>query len=384
MGTRKLYYEDCHMASFSASVTACRETEQGYEVELDATAFYPEGGGQTWDTGTLGATRVLAVTEEGGAVIHLCDRPLQPGQQVEGVIDYDRRFDLMQQHTGEHILSGLIHNRFGFHNMGFHVGAQCMEVDFDGVIPQEALPELELAANRAVWANLPVVCRIPSREELPGEVYRAKRLLEWPVRLVQIPGVDSCACCGVHTAFTGEVGLIKILSCVKFRQGVRLEVACGGRALSYVNLVWEQNRKVSQLLSAKLPETASAVERLQTQLGEEKLRTAQLQKQLLQSVAQGFAGKGDVVHVQPGLTGGELRALAEQIGRRCGGIAAVICPEAEGCGICLACPGGDVSELGKALLARLGGRGGGKGEFFQGRVGCGEAELQSFLLERFS
>ena len=184
----------------------------------------------------------------------------------------------MQQHTGEHIVSGIIHRRWGYHNVGFHMGADVTTIDFDGPIPPEAIAQIEQEANEAVWANLPVLCRVPSREELPEVVYRTKRQLDWPVRIVEVPGTDTCACCGVHTRFTGEVGLIKIFSCVKFHQGVRLEMACGGRALEFLSQVFEQNRQVSQAFSAKILETGAAARKMNEQLSAEKFRAAGLQR----------------------------------------------------------------------------------------------------------
>ena len=172
MQTRKLYYEDSHLRAFTARVLTCVPVEKGYEVVLDATAFYPEGGGQAADTGGLGIARVLSTHERGETVVHLCDQPLQPGQMVEGTVDWDPRFARMQQHSGEHIVSGIIHRRYGFHNTGFHMGADVITIDFDGVIPEEALAEIEAEANGAVWSNLPLNIWYPSPEELPNVPYR--------------------------------------------------------------------------------------------------------------------------------------------------------------------------------------------------------------------
>ena len=243
--TRKLYYEDCNLTEFTARVTACEEAKGGFRVTLDATAFYPEGGGQPWDLGTLGEANVLEVWEEGEEVIHLCDRPLHVGETVTGVIDWNRRFDLMQQHTGEHILSGVIHAKYGYHNVGFHMGADVITIDFDGLIPTEDLKELEDTVNAAIWQDLAVKCWYPSPEELPQVGYRTKKALPWPVRIVEVPGYDKCACCGVHTATTGQVGLVKIFSSMKFHGGSRLEMACGKRAMDLLTAVFDQNRLVS-------------------------------------------------------------------------------------------------------------------------------------------
>ena len=216
MNEEKLYYQDCHIKTFKAVVTDCIKTEEGYQITLDQTAFYPEGGGQACDLGTLAETNVLYVKEQDEKVVHICDKPLEAGNTVEGRIDWARRFDLMQQHTGEHIVSGIINRRFGWHNVGFHMGSEVITIDFDGPIPAEALVEIEAEANQWVWQNLSIRCWYPSAEELPSVPYRSKRQLPWPVRVVEIPGVDTCACCGVHVAQTGEIGFIKLFSCVKF------------------------------------------------------------------------------------------------------------------------------------------------------------------------
>ena len=380
MQTRKLYYEDCHLLQFSATVVDCQQTDKGYFVELDATAFYPEGGGQACDLGTLGGAAVLDVQEQGEAVLHLCDQPLAVGTQVAGQVDAARRLDLQQQHTGEHIVSGIIHAMYGCHNVGFHVGAELITIDFDFPIPSEALAQIEEKANAAIYANLPVHCWYPSPEQLPGIPYRTKKALPWPVRLVQISGIDSCACCGVHTATTGEVGLIKLLSCVKFHQGVRIEMLCGKRALLYLSRIYEQNKLVSQAFSAKLLETGAAAQRMNDALSAEKFRAAGLERQVFDFIAAGYAGKGDVVHFADGLTPGAVRELCERIANLCGGTAAVFSgADDTGYSICLVNKAAPVADLGKQLCAALQGRGGGKPGFFQGSVAASRTQIEAFF-----
>ena len=379
MDVRKLYYEDCLLREFTAVVTGCQAAEQGYLVTLDATAFYPEGGGQACDQGTLGEAQVLDVQERGGNVVHLCDRPLTPGSTVTGCLNWARRFDLMQQHAGEHILSGLIHQKFGYHNVGFHVGKDVMEVDFDGPIPAEALAELEAAANQAVWEDLPIHCWVPSPEELSQVSYRTKRALPWPVRIVEIPGYDTCACCGIHVARTGQIGLIKILSCVKFHQGVRLEMVCGKRAYEYLCRVYDQNRRVSQAFSAKVLETAAAAKRVNDQLAAEKYRAAALEKRVFSAIAAGYAGTELAVHFEEGLSGAALRELADTIADSCGIAAVFSGTDAAGYSLCLISRNTDVHILGRALTSQLNGRGGGKPGAFQGSVKAVRAEIECFL-----
>jgi len=379
MNEEKLYYKDCHIKTFAAVVTECVQTEKGYEVKLDATAFYPEGGGQACDLGTLAEARVLQVSERDGSVIHLCDKPLETGRTVQGTVDWNRRFDLMQQHTGEHIVSGIIHRRFGWHNVGFHMGSEVITIDFDGPIPAEALAEIEAEANQRVWQNLPIRCWYPGEEEIHTIPYRTKRQLTWPVRIVEIPGVDICACCGIHVAATGEVGLVKLFSCVKFHQGVRIEMACGGRALAFLSSVYEQNRQVSQAFSAKPLETGEAAKRMNEAMAAEKYRTAALQKKLFSYIAQQYRGHGNAVHFEETLSGAGVRELAEAISGVCGGVAAVFSGSNGKWDVCLARPGEDIRELGRQMADALHGRGGGKHGFFQGSVNAEREEILAFF-----
>lgn len=380
METRKLYYEDSHLRSFSAKVLSCEETEKGYAVILDATAFYPEGGGQAADTGILGRVRVLDTREQGEQVVHTCDGPLIPGETVEGHIDYEARFRRMQQHSGEHIVSGIINRRWGYHNVGFHMGAESTTIDFDGIIPQEALQELEKEANAAVWANIPLRIWTPSPEELPTVSYRTKRALPWPVRIVEVPGYDTCACCGTHVSATGEIGIIKLLSAVNFRSGTRMEMACGKLAFDLLNAAYEQNKLVSQAFSVRPMETGAAAQRMNELLAREKYRVVYLERQISTGIAASYAGKGNVLHFAEELDGNGLRELTDKIAEKCGGRAAVFCGnDQEGYAYCMAAREGDLRSFGKEMTAALGGRGGGKPNFQQGRVSANRVTIQAFF-----
>ena len=379
METRKLYYEDSHLYEFSALVTSCEEVEGGYNVTLDATTFYPEGGGQACDLGTLGAARVLDVQEKEEKILHRCDAPLEVGSYVQGKVDAQRRRDLMQQHSGEHIVSGIICSRYGYHNVGFHVGKEQMEIDFDGPVPAEDLVIIEHLANEAVWANLPIRCWYPSREELPNVPYRSKKALPWPVRVVEIPGYDSCACCGVHVERTGEIGLIKLISCVKFHNGVRIELACGNRALQLMQNIFAQNKLVSQAFSAKMLETGAAAVKMNEALSSEKLRANTLQSKLLQHTAAGYRGVGNAVHFEEELTGAQLRELTEAIASVCGGRAAVFAGSDGKYNVCMFHPGGDLNPVITVLKAQFPVRGGGKPGSFQGAVTATRSQLEEFF-----
>ena len=380
METRKLYYEDCHLRQFTAEVLSCTETEKGFEIILSATAFYPEGGGQACDLGTLGDTRVLDVQERGETVVHLCSAALNTGSEVRGEIDWQRRFDLMQQHTGEHMVSGVIHRRYGYHNVGFHMGSEMITIDFDGVIPAEDLPAIEAEVNAGIWQDLTVRCWYPSPEELPTVGYRTKKQLPWPVRIVEVPGFDKCACCGVHTRRTGEVGLVKLFTSIGCRGGSRLEMACGQRAMDMLNHAFDQNRQVSQAFSAQITETGAAARRMNEVLEQEKLRFGTLQKKLFRFVAESYVNKGDVLHFEEGLDPVQIRELADAIADTCGGFAAVFSgTESSGYGFALVARSGDLRTLGKVMTASLNGRGGGKPMFQQGRVSAARAAIEEFF-----
>ena len=382
MKTVKLYYKNCHLREFSARVLTCEPAQNGFLVTLDATAFYPEGGGQACDLGTLGQAHVMDVQEQGETVVHLCDCALEVGSVVEGKLDWSRRFDLMQQHSGEHIVSGLVHKIFGHHNVGFHVGSDRMEIDFDGPIPADRLPELETLANEAVWANLPINCWYPSQAELPTVFYRTKKALPWPVRIVEIPGYDSCACCGVHVSKTGEIGLIKILSCVKFHQGVRMELACGARALQLLQAVYEQNKLVSQAFSAKILETGAAANQINEALAAEKFRANGLQNQLFDGIAGSYAGKNQVLHFADGLEPSQVRTLADKIAGTVRGWCAVFSGSDGNFSFCLATREGDLRQMCNEMNAALNGRGGGKPNFQQGSVKTTRGNIEAFFAER--
>ena len=383
MVTRKLYYEDSHTERFMARVVSCEQAAKGYEVILDATAFYPEGGGQAADTGVLGGASVLDTRERGEEIVHLCDRALEPGSQVEGRIDWQARFVRMQQHSGEHIVSGILHRRYGCSNTGFHMGQERTVIDFDAVIPADALPEIEQEANRAVWSNLPVKCWYPSPEELPQVPYRSKKQLPWPVRIVEVPGFDCCACCGTHVKATGEIGLIKLFSAVPFRGGTRIEMACGIPALTYLNRVLEQSIRAGHVFSAPAENVGAAAESFAEQLAAQKYRTTELQRQIFAFIAKEYTNAGDILRFEPNLDSTALRELCDTIAQSCGGRAAVFSgKDGEGYGFCLVTRQGDLRQLGKELTASLNGRGGGKPNFQQGRVNATQAEIEAFFAGR--
>ena len=382
MTTEKLYYADSHLFAFDAQVLSCTQADTSWEVILDKTAFYPLGGGQAADTGTLDTVRVLDTRERGAEIVHLCDGPLTVGSRVAGHIDEQPRLVRMQQHTGEHIVSGILHRIYGCHNTGFHMNDTGIVIDFDAVIPAQRLPEVEAEANRAIWQNIPLHIYTPGPEELALLTYRTKKALPWPVRIVEIPGYDVCACCGTHVTATGEIGLIKLLSAVPCRGGTRIEMAAGMAAFDLVNAVFDQNRQVSRLLSAQITQTAQTAEQMVNAMNDWKYRAGQLERQLFALQAEGLAGMGNCFLFAEDLTPDSLRALTDAAAEKTGGITALFSQGPEGTGYCLSLPGGDLRSLNREMNQALNGRGGGKPNFQQGRVAAGAAEIRKFFLQR--
>ena len=379
----KLYEANPYLTTFTARVESCVQGKRGFDVVLDQTAFYPEGGGQPYDTGVLGGVPVLEVHEREGRVIHTCAQPLEAGSQVEGTIDWARRFDLLQHHSGEHIISGLAHAKWGCDNVGFHMGSDVITIDLNVELNEAQLRELELAANRYIWEDHPMVVTYPSPEELEALEYRSKKALTGRVRITSFPGADTCACCGTHVATSGQVGLVKLLSMQKFRDGVRIELVCGGRALDYMSRVLEQNHQVSNLLSAKPMETGAAVQRMLEENAALKSRILTMEDHRFAALAREYAGKGDVLLFEDGLTPDGLRRLCDAILRTCGGRCACFSgQEGEGYKYAVGEKEGDLRAFVKTMNQTLDGRGGGKPGFVQGSVRAGREEIEAFFAQQ--
>ena len=384
METEKLYYNDPFLREFTAAALRCEPAGDAWKVVLDRTAFYPEGGGQPADHGLLktaaGEIAVTDVHEKNGEVFHTCTAPVETGAAVTGVIDWPRRFDHMQQHSGEHIISGILCRLHHCANVGFHLGAETVTIDYNAEITWEQALEAERLANEAVWADRPVEITYPDPAALAALEYRSKKELAGQVRIVEFPEADRCACCGTHVLRAGQVGLIKVLSCQRFREGVRLEILCGGRALRYFSGVYDQARAVGQRLSVKPLEIHAAAERLEAELVAAKARVADLEQTAFAAIAAEQEGRGNVVLFQSPMRPDSLRRLADAVGRRCGGLAAVFSGEGDKWSYALVDSGGaDISPLVKALNQALQGRGGGRKGFAQGSVATDREAIRTFF-----
>lgn len=379
--TEKLYYIDSHVFKFTARVTACVEDKGGFRIALDKTAFFPEGGGQLADTGRIGALCVRDVHERDGEVWHYTDAPLPVGGEYECELDREQRLRRMQNHSGEHIVSGIVHALFGADNVGFHMGEECMTIDFNAELSWEQLETVERRANETVRADLPVLARFPDASELETLEYRSKLDLTENVRIVEIPGVDCCACCAPHVARTGEIGLIKLLDSVRHRGGVRISLVCGMDALDTVRDMQQNVTAAGRLLSAKRSETAAAVQRLIAHEQTLKERIGALGMAYARLLADGEkAREGNICVFDSILDEAALRELANLLRDKCTGYAAVFSGDDErGYRYIIASRSVDLRAAAKEINFAIGGRGGGKSEMIEGRAAKPRAEIRRYV-----
>ena len=377
--TKRLFDEDAYLTEFEAEVLSCTETENGFDMVFDQTAFFPEGGGQFPDKGTLNGIEVLDVQEDKEGLIHHFSRiGFGPGDKVHGKIDWNQRFDFMQQHSGEHIFSGLAHSKFGANNVGFHLGYEETTIDLDVPLSEKDVLELELLANEAVYKNFPIEISYPSEEELAVLPYRSKKKLTGKIRIVTFPGYDICACCGTHVKRTGEIGIIKLTAFQNYKGGTRLFMLCGKRAFKDYQSKNGDVIKVTNSLSVKPNELCLAVKRLENEITEHKIYESALKKELFALKAEKL-GTGEKICVfENKMTPDELRRFCLTLGENFK-IAAVFNGEDGNYKYAISSKTENCSVIAKAINEKFSGRGGGKPELVQGGC-CGKAsEIEDFF-----
>lgn len=377
--TEKLYYENAYISSFAANVVEVTPTDKGYDVILDKTAFFPEEGGQSSDTGYIGEARVSYVYERDGIVHHLTDRE-PPLGEANCSLDFEDRFEKMQCHTAEHILCGIIHRLFGLDNVGFHLGDDEVTFDVNGVLDREQLNKVEILANEAVFANLKIDTIFPTPDELSKIEYRAKLDITEGVRLVRIGDVDTCACCAPHVAYTGEIGMIKILDFMKHRGGTRIWMVAGKRALADYRSRYDNVKRISGMLSAPQPEIANVLsdyiaesDETRTALKQARLRIAELEAEKIQPT------DASAVFYLPDFSIPELIAFSNVANKRVGKITVALSGTDGDYKYVISSNTTDLRAMAKDINSALSGRGGGRPEMIQGSFGATIGEIQDYF-----
>ncbi len=379
--TEQLYYNDSYLSSFRAKILSCEEKNGVFEVILDRTAFFPEGGGQPGDRGVIGACEVIDTKLENGEIIHLCRGKVSG--EVDCSIDWKFRFSNMQQHTGEHIFSGVLHSLTGFDNVGFHMGKEEVTVDFNGAVNSETLALAERKTNEFIYKNAPVTCFYPAQDEIKNYDYRSKKEVEGALRLVEIEGADLCACCGTHVRFAGEVGMVKVITSENYKGGVRITLKIGEKALEdYI----EKNNSVleiSSALCAKYGEVSQAVKKLQEKQNDLRIELYKANEKIAELTARDYSEARPFVFDSS--SDPETARMAANIGAKKVETAfAFSGNDGDGYKYVVSSLTRDVRPVSKELNSFLEGRGGGKPEMAMGSVKARRAEIEEFLLKNFA
>lgn len=372
MQTDKLFYKDSHMSEFNACVLSCSRNEPGYDIILDKTAFFPNEGGQPADTGIIGSASVFEGFEKDGVIHHIADSPVDEGSVLPCRIDFEKRFIYMQTHSGEHIISGLVNKLYGFNNVGFHINTDSpgCTIDYSGPLSKEQLADIELTANEAVYRNIPVKQLFPGKEELPSYNYRSKLELTENVRLVEIEGIDICACCAPHVSRTGEIGIIKILSSMSHRGGTRLTVVCGKEALADYITKYDSISAISSLLSSRQNEVVQSVNKLLNDNNSLKKELDCFKAEACFTQAEKTVEKnGNLCFITTGASAATLREIVNRFMLRCNGLCCAFSGnDTDGYNYAIGSNKANLSITGNKINAALCGKGGGKSGMMQGSV----------------
>ena len=378
--TEKLFYNDVRKAEFEATVVSCVKNKDRYEVVLDGTYFYPEGGGQPADHGKIDDANVFDVHDKDNEVVHYCDKDVECGKKVKAWVDMERRHRLMQQHSGEHIVSGLIHKHFGYDNVGFHMGSDCITIDFNGPLTSDNLKLVEKEANEAIYRNFDTNIFYPSPEELEKLEYRSKKALEGDVRIVNFKDCDTCACCGLHVVKSGEIGIIKITGSQNYKGGTRVTMLAGKQAREDYAVKDSIVHGISNLLSAKPYETKEAVERLMKERNEIKEQLVAAKKQIFELKRDSL--KEDetcAVFFEENMEPFELRLFTEMLLEKVPSAAVFSGNDEEGYKYAVGSTKTDMSAFIKEANKALGGRGGGRGNIMQGAFTALRDETERYI-----
>lgn len=383
--TIKLYDQDAYQTEFDAEVVSCEKMEKNgetsYQVILNQTLFFPEEGGQSADQGFLGDSAVLDVQIKKNVITHTLTAPLQPGEKVHGNVDWKHRFSNMQQHTGEHIFSGIVHKKYGYDNVGFHLSDQIVTMDFSGKLTEDQIAEIEQEVNEAIIKNIETVVSFPSKEELKTMEYRSKIEIEGQVRIVTVPGYDQCACCAPHVKKTGEIGMLKVTGLQNYKSGVRISILCGFRALEDYRSKTAQISRMSVMFSVKPEQVADTVEKLKTDSGKIKQELSSARQELLlQKIAHIPESQESLCLFEKDADQGAMRAVVNAWTKKHAGICGVFVGTDEtGYRYIAGIAKGDARILGNQLKEKFQARGGGSAEMIQGSLSATAAEIKDLF-----
>ena len=390
MSTKKLYDIDAYETEFEAKVLSCEKIETGnscedakeiYGVVLDQTLFFPEEGGQTPDKGSIDGIEVLDVQIKGDVITHYLAEPIEADSMAKGKIDWQHRFFNMQQHSGEHLFSGLAHRKYGLKNVGFHLSNQIVTMDFDQALSDEQLKEMEWEINQAIVANVEIKTGYPSKEELAKMDYRSKIEIDGDVRIVEILGYDVCACCAPHVHRTGEIGIFKIQSVQNYKGGMRISFLCGFRALEEYRRKSEIVAELSGVLTTNQENLVDHVTKLREQVNSLKVQLSnEKQLRMEQRLAEIPSEQRDVILFEQGLETNVVRSVVNSLMEKHDGVCGLfVGNDTEGYQFIIGSKTVDCRELATKFREKFDARGGGKSQMIQGSLVAKEREIQAFF-----
>jgi len=376
MEKHKLYYEQPYLKEFEARVSDCSEKNGIFEITLENTCFYPEGGGQPSDTGIIGDANITFVKEQGEDIIHIADKPLEKGKTYTAKIDWPRRYDHMQHHSAEHVVSGIINKLYGADNVGFHIGEEYITMDYNVLLTKEDIEKIEYLSNEAVFKNITI--KIDYYDNTPEIDYRSKKELSGIIRIVTIENCDVCACCGTQLSSTGEIGLIKIVSFQKYKSGSRLFMVCGFRALRDYQLKENNISEISAILSCKPYESAKYVAQINEEKERLKFDLMKAKFDLIDIKTAARSPSEKAVVFEENLSSEEMRRFLNNLAEKCKSTAIFSGNDDEGYKYVFASEREDFPTVVKAMNSALNGKGGGK-DVAQGFLNATKLEIQAFM-----
>ena len=394
MSTIELYYEHPYKTDFEAdiiSIEPCDTEKSTYKIILNQTLFFPEAGGQSCDKGEIIFGDITTVVEnvqidkEGTITHHIhSSSPLDAKTLVDtgirGRIDWEHRFSNMQQHSGEHIFSGIVHEKYGYDNVGFHLSDNSVTMDYNGYLSPDDVAGIEALVNKVIADNVGIDCSFPKDNELESIDYRCKGELTGDIRIVEIKGVDICACCCPHVARTGEIGLLKVISSIKYKGGTRLSILCGFRALKYFSSLQADMNELRTLLSSELSEVVNNVAAIKNERDELKIKLREANKaKLISEIDHLSDSAGALIFTDEVDAKSQREALNYLIERRDNYCGILVGDDKKGYSYLIGSNSLDSTLIGERLKESFGAKGGGKKEMIQGFVEAKASDIKALL-----
>ncbi len=379
--TVKLYDGDAYIKEFESVVISCSENEKGqFEAVLEATAFFPEEGGQSCDKGTLNGCEVIKAVIDDGVIYHILSAPINVGSTVCGKIDFAHRYRNMQHHSGEHIVSGLVHKNFGYTNVGFHLGRSDMTMDYDGEFDSEKIEYIEKAANRVIYENIEIIASYPEKDALKNIQYRSKIDIEENVRLVTIGEYDICACCAPHVKQTGEIGIIKIVDYYRYKGGTRIHALCGYDAVCDYISKHKDLKTIAARLSAKIDKVPDAISRILEENASLSMRISELTEKNAKLIASSIDKTDKIAMIfEEDMSQNEMRAVANLVAEKSGVSAVFSGDDESGYSFIIASEKLKAKKVLDELKIFFAVKGGGSDKMVQGNINAQRTEIEKIL-----